>query len=1693
MSGCRQRTGTTCPVWCFCVVRSVAARPLRARRSLCFPPARPVFRVCSLALPLSARRLRAARVVFLPHNPMVINHGLCTFGMRAVIALLTAVATRAPTGGIYKGTAATWRSLPHLGHFLQPPLPSLEQLLQRLDSDQRAALELGCGEGRALLELQSRFPRAKCHCLSSKMWDCMRRDSSRSHHEFACATSNMTGKSMEWLRQVATNYGIPMESQLPMINFGDFGKRMPFADQSLDFIYSQHALNKLPSPRTHFAPFMSEIARLLRPNGTALLQLIPCCLSRTRTLKYGAKVVYSGSDSYTFEIIDDRFGCEAAGLERVTIFRAPEADPESEAQGPYAFVLLAHKGTALAQCATEVSPSPAPAQRKLWRRDKHSSYLQEFLDAVHTWLRRAPETSKQLLAQHSVPSPPVRHPDMTDSVTEELRNGSVVLPTGLRMPRLGFGTGGQSVKSLQSALRHGYRLIDTAVAYRNEQPLALALTESGVSRRDLFIVSKAWPYSLQTSRARGVGTPGVSPAQLRRATLAHIRRLNVGYLDVLLLHWPSAELVRHWEVLTELKREGKARAIGICNVGPDVLQQLVQMDEPPVIVQTDLAPVQADRRLEADVESLIKYCSEHGIQLMSHSPIKGALHDARAMRLSRAVRADVPQLVLRYVLQRGFVAIFGSSSVEHIRSNLRVFDFQLTRSQMAEIACWRNPVGCDNLLHGAVGWQLQDEARRHLQLKSAAEAEWSSETPQGVVFLRPGELDPVINRPLLKVASISATEAMKELRAAVQLNVMAPGMPRIGKIDDLRVPSPQGSCLPSRRFCDFRLEVTGAATPNKNHFDARYRALALNISSKAAVAFGDPQQTVRKMDRAGGAMAQHVLSLRAWWQSDLATDIRAVVKDYLVPFLSEKVYGHTPRLKTALVSRNVNDFNETYRKLAMLWHWDSLPEDLVKVILYLNDVSQNNGCMSVMRHNHTGEVVKLHPSHPWGRKVVSNVPKLWLSELIGSGYRPECLHGPSGTLVAFDTNIVHRGSRPAPSLYRDFVLFEFTAGKPTRRIAQASKQKARMLVDESKQLKSNALLLPPAHPVPRQQMRSSRRLRTPWMAPHGIVASQQATAAQLSLHAKMNPLAANRRRAQASIRSIDSYLLTLYGNSSERSRINNRVSAALGLWHVKPKGSLAKRIRQGASNFAKRLIECARIRDAVLTAWLNATSMLLACRAAPAACSLCQFQDKGDRFFVAVHAAASMRFSTWAVPMILWALAALSGGLVALLSRVRHDIRRRPAASAHWRRTPLNLFAVFWSQGQGFAHPIATLKLTILLLLTIDLLGIGAPELNIIAVPELIARVRSHPVLPEELLSGVVLNLTGIFMPGLSDSTADLYVARLVSVRYVLFGSWALFLVLPVIRLPKIAVGCYLLGAATYITLGSLALMYNLAHSTQSSILFVAASTLAAPGLVNDRRAAIWLRQFLFLCVIAPVYLFSGISKIRYIGLHRQLTGAWMVEDKVLGSTSMYLRASLPSLNELVLHAPSGLMLMSLGNLAVEVVAPIGVLLSAPFSTAESIFRAALCLLALTFHSLVFLQMGPNFVRHCMLLLIALDPLAAAAHKDGRPAATYMPVLAPPTAADRFRGATASAVLLGWFYVQIHSDASHLLGHTAPEKKIDSYWPISEMSMFAKPSADTSFRMTGGLATILLAVLLFRVSSAGKWLRQQHEAAAAGD
>lgn len=433
------------------------------------------------------------------------------------------------------------------------------------------------------------------------------------------------------------------------------------------------------------------------------------------------------------------------------------------------------------------------------------------------------------------------------------------------------------------------------------------------------------------------------------------------------------------------------------------------------------------------------------------------------------------------------------------------------------------------------------------------------------------------------------------------------------------------------------------------------------------------------------------------------------------------------------------------------------------------------------------------------------------------------------------------------------------------------------------------------------------------------------------------------------------------------------------------------------------------------------------------------------------------------------------------------------SAADQWRATPVNYLAVFWSRGRGFAFPVATLKLVVVILLGVDMFGIGAPELNIVAVPELIAHVRRHPDIPKDILPGMVANLTGIFMPDLDDSTADVHAARLSRVRDVLFVSWGLFLLLPMPLFRWAGSACYVLGAASYVSLGSLGLTYNLAHSTQSSILFVMASAFAVFDLADNRRTGVWHRQFLVLCVVAPVYLFSGISKLRYIGLDRQLSGSWMIEDVVLASCSMHLRASAPMLNELLLHLPFGLQLMSWGNLALEFFAPMGLLLSPAFSWAELLFHAAVCVLAVSFHLMVFLQMGPNFVRHSMLVLVSADPLSVFLPWASHSPPTDSSEWEPPRQADRVRGVLATGILAAWLYVQIHSDVSHYFGFTPRDKKLESYWPIPEMSMFAKVSSDTGFRLTGCINIFLLVALSLRIWFSGVSTLARQAGAERGD
>ena len=176
------------------------------------------------------------------------------------------------------------------------------------------------------------------------------------------------------------------------------------------------------------------------------------------------------------------------------------------------------------------------------------------------------------------------------SVAEELKNGTVVLNDGVRMPRLGIGTasGLRAEPALVAALKLGYRMIDTAIAYSCESAVAGAIAQSGVPRSELFVVTKSWPFADMKGKDRSASKPTKDGPALLREFEAHLAALRMGYVDLLLLHWPTARLQEHWEVLSSLRSRGLARAIGISNANAAHMAQLAGAAVQPAVVQAEL-------------------------------------------------------------------------------------------------------------------------------------------------------------------------------------------------------------------------------------------------------------------------------------------------------------------------------------------------------------------------------------------------------------------------------------------------------------------------------------------------------------------------------------------------------------------------------------------------------------------------------------------------------------------------------------------------------------------------------------------------------------------------------------------------------------------------------------------------------------------------------------------------------------------------------------------------------------------------------------------------------------------------------------------------------------------------------------------------------------------------------------------------
>jgi 2,5-diketo-D-gluconate reductase A len=253
---------------------------------------------------------------------------------------------------------------------------------------------------------------------------------------------------------------------------------------------------------------------------------------------------------------------------------------------------------------------------------------------------------------------------------------SVILNNGLEMPLLGFGVfqmtnAGECERSVAEAIRVGYRLIDTAASYENEEEVGRAIKRSSVPRAELFVTTKLW--------IQDAGYDGA-----KRAFDRSLNRLQLDYLDLYLIHQPYGDVYGSWRAMEELYRDGRVRAIGVSNFHPDRLMDLIVHNEVvPAVNQIETHPFHQQIETQAFLE-------ENHVQIESWGPFAEGRNDIfhNDLLLSIAARhgRSVAQVILRWLIQRRVVAIPKSVRPERIAENFDIFGFELSPEEMESIA-----------------------------------------------------------------------------------------------------------------------------------------------------------------------------------------------------------------------------------------------------------------------------------------------------------------------------------------------------------------------------------------------------------------------------------------------------------------------------------------------------------------------------------------------------------------------------------------------------------------------------------------------------------------------------------------------------------------------------------------------------------------------------------------------------------------------------------------------------------------------------------------------------------------------------------------------------------------------------------------------------------------------------------------------
>ena len=262
----------------------------------------------------------------------------------------------------------------------------------------------------------------------------------------------------------------------------------------------------------------------------------------------------------------------------------------------------------------------------------------------------------------------------------------VKLNTSAEMPAIGFGTwqlaeGPESKDAVLSAAETGYRLIDTARIYGNEHSVGQAIAQSGIAREELFITTKLWPRDFAYDDALDAFEKSMG-------------RLDLEYLDLYLLHWPNgAERKDAWRAVGEIYKQGRSKAVGVSNYMVEHLEGVLEQSGlVPAVNQIEFHPFIYHKQ-----KPVLDMCRKHGIVVEAYSPLTVGrnINHPDITEVAEKNRRSNAQVILRWCVQHGTVPIPRSTNPDHIRENLNIFDFELSKADMAAL----------DKLGEASGWQ----------------------------------------------------------------------------------------------------------------------------------------------------------------------------------------------------------------------------------------------------------------------------------------------------------------------------------------------------------------------------------------------------------------------------------------------------------------------------------------------------------------------------------------------------------------------------------------------------------------------------------------------------------------------------------------------------------------------------------------------------------------------------------------------------------------------------------------------------------------------------------------------------------------------------------------------------------------------------------------------------------------------------